>query len=147
MRTLLDEANSWFLESLAYSEGEVRVTVVEGIRSDVAEDIVVGGHVIQGAHTLQPSAESRRVAVRFLRPVAWQVVDESYTSFEESEVRDDTCFLQILTQSGYLKYVETHHGWYKDIVGPATHYRLWTENEVLDVIAHGEPIVEPLRGS
>jgi hypothetical protein len=116
-------------------------------RADAPEDIRVGEHVIKDAYALEPSPESRRAVVRFSRPVAWQVVDESYTSLDTSEVRDDTCFLSTLTQSAYLEYVETNHGWFKGMVGPAIHYRLWTENEVIDVVAHDEPVVELLEGT
>jgi len=143
MRTVLDEAKSWFLETLAYTD-KLRVVVVEGIRRDTPTDIQIGSHVIKGAYALERSSESRRVAVHFPRTVAWQVVDESFTSADTSEVRDDEGFLATLTRSAYLQYVEAHHGWFRDVVGPAAHYRLWTENEVIDVVAHDEPVVESL---
>jgi hypothetical protein len=144
MRTLLDEAESWFLETLTYA-GELTVIVVEGIRSNTPEDKRVGSHVLKGLHAVEAAAGSRRAAIRFPRTIAWQVIDESYTAWDRSEVRDDKGFLVALTQSAYLQYVEAHHGWFKD-VGPAAHYRLWTENEVIDVVAHEEPVVQRLEG-
>jgi len=126
MRTLLDNAKSWFLESLLYGD-QLRVVVVEGIRADTPESLKVGEHVIQNLHALEPSPRSRRAVVLFSQLVAWQVVDESYTLLDKSEVRDDTSFLSTLARSAYLQYVETHHGWFRDMVGPANHYRLWTE--------------------
>ena len=145
MRTFLDEARSWFLESLVYSD-ELHVVLAEGIRSDSSEVLQVGSQVVKDLHALEPSERSRRVAVRFPRTVAWQVVDESYTALDKSEIRDGMEFLVALTQSAYLHYVEAHHGWFKDMVGPATHYRLWTENEVIDAIAHDEPVVQVIKG-
>lgn len=62
-----------------------------------------------------------------------------------SEERDDTGFLAKLTRSEYLRCVEENHGWFKDVVGPAIHYRLWTANEVFDIVAHDEPVVELLK--
>jgi hypothetical protein len=146
MRTQLDETKSWFLESLVY-EDELHVVLVEGLRADEPEDIKVGQHILKDIFVVEPSPGSRRAVVQFLQPVAWQVVDESYTSLDKSEVHEDTCFLSTLTQSAYLQYVETHHGWFKEMVGPATHYRLWTENEVIDVIGHEEPVVRLLESN
>lgn len=145
MRTHLDDAKTWFLDKLVYAD-EIAVVVVEGFRG-APEDFQVGEHVIRDACRLEPRDDSRTLVVRFSRPVAWQVVDESYTSASDTEVRDDDCFLQVLSSSPYLDYVTGHHGWYTDIVGPAKHYRLWTENDVLDVVAHDEPVVEALKGT
>ena len=145
MRTHLDNAKSWFLEKLDYSD-EIGVVVVEVIRGDSPEEFRVGEQVVRDAYPLEPRAGSRKFIVKFFRPVAWQVVDESYTSREGAEVRDDDCFLQVLSNSPYLDYVSKHHGWYVETVGPAKHYRLWTENNVIDVIAHDEPHVEPIKG-
>ncbi len=140
MQTDLDKSKTWFLESLVYTD-KIEVTVVEGIRGEIAEDVQVGEQVISGTYPVQPEPESRRLRVIFSRPVAWQVVDESYTSADDTEVSDDNYFLQILTKSPYLEYVDKHHGWYVDMVGPACHYRLWTEDDVIDVVAHDEPVV------
>ena len=146
VRTVLDDSETWFLERLIYTD-EIAVVVVEGFRGDTPEDIQVGEHVIRDANPVEPRVDSRRLVVRFSRPIACQVVDESYTSWEQDEVRDDDCFLQVLSSSPYLDYVTKHHGWYTDMVGPGKHYRLWTEDEVIDVIAHDEPVVEPFEGT
>jgi hypothetical protein len=142
MRTLLDAAHSWLLESLSYEE-ELLVTVVELFRNDASESLTVGGQTIDGLHALAPTTRSRRLTVRFVRIVAWQVVNESYTAFDKSEQRDDGRFLHMITHSAYLTYVEANHGWFTAVAGPAHHYRLWTEDEVVDVVAHQVPVVEP----
>lgn len=146
MRTILDEASSWFLETLYYAD-ELAVIVVEAIRSEEPKDLRIGEAVIKDTYALEPTGSSRKLVVRFPRAIAWQVVDESYTAFDESESRDDESRIQILSTSAYLDYVETHHGWFKDTVGPARHYRLLTEREVIDVVAHDEPTVEIWRDS
>ena len=53
------------------------------------------------------------MTVKFQRPVAWQVVDESYTTWDEDEDRDDIGFLQVLSKSKYRDYVDATHGWYR----------------------------------
>lgn len=98
MRTILDEAKSWWLEALAYAD-HLGVTVVEEICSPTPEDVQVGSYVFKETYRIEPSSESRRVLVRFTEIIAWQVVDESYTSWDDTEIRDGKGFLVALTQS------------------------------------------------
>jgi hypothetical protein len=142
MRTILEEAKTWFLHSLSY-KGSLAITLIEGIVGADAEGVAVGNTVI---HTRPVSVlpASRLVLIRFPRYIAWQVVDESFTAFDEYEQRDDESFLQILAKSKYFDYVNANHGWYADIIGAGKHYRVWTENEVIDVVACEEPIIEPV---
>jgi hypothetical protein len=146
MKTLLDEFHASFLHAAVYTEGDLRVIVAEGFRAAEPEDITIGGHVIKGTYAINTSEESRLVEVRFTRPIAWQLVDESFTAWDDYEVREDTCSLQVLTQSRYLDYVRANHGWFEDIRGPAKHYRVWTENEVIDVVACEPPAIGPVTG-
>lgn len=143
MRTILDNARSWFLESLIFDKA-LRVVVVEGIRSDEPDDMHIGGHVIRNAYAVAPTPNSRQVAIRFSRIVAWQVVDESFTTADASEVRDDDGMLRILTKSAYMDYIKAHHGWFEDVVGPALHYQLLTEDAIVDVISLVQAVVELL---
>ncbi len=147
MKTVLDEFHMSFLHAAMYTEGDLRIIVAEGFRAAEPEDITIGGHVIKGTYAINTSEESRFVEVRFRRPIAWQLVDESFTAGNEYEVREDKFALQVLKQSRYLDYVRAHHGWFEDMGrGPGKHYRVWTENEVIDVVACESPTVEPYEG-
>ena len=55
---------------------------------------------------------------------------------------DDTSFIQILSRSHYLDYIRTHHGWFEDRMPTAKLYRVWTENDVIDVLSPDAPRVE-----
>jgi hypothetical protein len=147
MKTLLDDFHASFLHATIYTEGELRIIVAEGFRAAEPEDITIGGHVIKGTYAIDTSEESRLVEVRFSRPIAWQLVDESFTAGNDYEVREDKFALQVLTQSRYLDYVKANHGWFEEMGrGPGKHYRVWTENEVIDVVACEDPTVEPYEG-
>jgi hypothetical protein len=144
MKTLLDEFHASFLHAAIYTEGDLRIIVAEGFRAAEPEDITIGAHVIKGTYAINTSEESRLVEVRFSRPIAWQLVDESFTAGNEYEVREDKFVLQVLKRSRYLDYVLGNHGWFEDMGrGPGKHYRVWTENEVIDVVACEPPTVEP----
>jgi len=143
MKTLLDDLYTSFLHAAIYTGGELRIIVAEGFRATEPEDLTIGGHVIKGTYALNTSEQSRLVEIRFCRPIAWQLVDESFSSFDEYEVREDSFALQVLTQSRYLDYVLANHGWFEDMGrGPGKHYRVWTENEVIDVVACQDPKVD-----
>jgi hypothetical protein len=147
MKTVLDEFHALFLHAAIYTEGDLRIIVAEGFRAAEPEDITIGGHVIKGTYAINTSEESRLVEVRFSRPIAWQLVDESFTAGNEYEVREDEFALQLLTQSRYLDYVRANHGWFEEMGrGPGKHYRVCTENEVIDVVACEAPTVEPYQG-
>jgi hypothetical protein len=147
MKTLLDEFYTWFLHAAMYTEDDLRIIVAEGFRAAEPEDLRIGGHVIKDTYAINTSEESRLVEICFSRPIAWQLVDESFTSGNEYEVREDKFALQVLTQSRYLDYVRENHGWFEDMGrGPAKLYRVWTQNEVIDVVACEPPRVEPFEG-
>ena len=147
MKTLLDDFHTSFLHAALYAEGELRIIVAEGFRAAEPEDITILGHVIKDTYAINTSEDNRLVEVRFSKPIAWQLVDESFTAGNEYEVREDKFALQVLTQSRYLDYVRANHGWYEDVGrGSGKHYRVWTENEVIDVVACEAPTVEPYEG-
>lgn len=141
MRTILDGAHTWFLHAVVYQDA-LRVIVAEGITSDQTEELRVGAHTIKDLRSVDVSEKSRLFEIRFGKFVAWQVVDELFTSFDEYEQRDDTGTLQSLSRSKYLDYVNANHGWYEDRAGPAKHYRICTANEIVDVVACESPTIE-----
>ncbi len=144
MRTVLDDAKTWLLHGIVYQD-DLRIIVVEGFQSEEAEDLVVGETNLGPAHSIDIRSDSRKMVVRFPRLVAWQVVDESFTSHDDYESGDDGV-LRILDRSRYLDYVVENHGWFRDMVGPARHYRIWTEDDVIDVIAFDEPEIREWDG-
>jgi hypothetical protein len=147
LNTLLDEFHSCFLRAVVYADGELRIVVAEGFRTAQPEDITIAGHVIKDTYAVDTSDKSRLVEVRFSKPIAWQLVDESFTGWDEYEERDDKSKLQLLGRSKYLDYVRKSHGWFEDIRGPGKHYRVWTENEVMDVVACEPPVVGITAGT
>lgn len=147
MKTPLDTGRTWFLLILKYAADNrtLLIDIEEGFVADKEESVAINGHVMEGLRAIAPTAMSRQFRISFTSYVAWQVVDESYSTFDKTEERDDTGFVQVLTQSKYLDYVESKHGWYSRLQGPAKHYRVWTENEVVDVVTTEEVTIEPLH--
>ena len=141
MRTILDESRTWFLQNLSY-DGGLKILLIEGFVGTKSEDIKIGDTVLSDTHPIETSQTSKTVQIQFSHFVTWQVIDECFSNFDDYEKRDDLSFLQILERSKYLDYVNANHGWYTDVFGSAKHYRVWTENEVIDIVSCKEPSIE-----
>jgi hypothetical protein len=140
MRTILEEAKTWFLHSLSYRE-KLTITLIEGMVDRESEEVQTRNIIVHGEHRINILPASRVVSIQFSQYIAWQVVNESFTSFDEYEQRDDTGFIQVLGRSKYFDYVNANHGWYADMIGAGKHYRIWTEDEVIDVVTCTEPVI------
>jgi hypothetical protein len=101
--------------------------------------------ILRTSRPIEVRVDSRLMVVRFPRTVAWQVVDESFTSWDDYEERDDKSIIQVITRSKYLDYVHENHGWFRETFGPAKLYRVLTANEVIDVVACEPPSIEPWK--
>lgn len=94
------------------------------------------------SYAILPAEHGRRVAIIFDRPVVWQCVDESWTTGDEYEEGEGEGALRVLTRSRSLEYVHAAHGWFVDVIGPAKHYRVWTQDEVIDVVSLDPPSLQ-----
>lgn len=146
MKTILDNCKTLFLYGLLYNES-LQLFVSEGFVLDEKQSIKVGKATIDDLKPIERTANGRQYKVEFdfHDLINFQVINESYTTFDESEVRDTDGFLQVISGSKYLSFVENNHGWYKDVIDhEGKHYRLWTEDEVIDIISIKEPKIEEI---
>ncbi|MEL6821481.1 MAG: hypothetical protein AAFP70_06960 [Calditrichota bacterium] len=111
MKTILDDAKTWFLHGVVYQD-ELYVIVIEGFVGEPTEEITIADYTIKDLSPIEISKDSRTMAVRFPHFVAWQVVDESYSSSDEYENHEDSGKLSTLSRSKYLDYVRDNHGWF-----------------------------------
>ncbi|MEM6750128.1 MAG: hypothetical protein AAGA57_05680 [Planctomycetota bacterium] len=145
MRSPLDQAQTLYLQQLRY-DGELELIVAEGLASPTAESLQVGDKQLQGLHRFQVTENSQAFKVLFSHCIAWQVLDENYTQFDPYEIKADDGKLRTLSRSRYLDHIIAYHGRFQDIEGPAKHYRVWTEDEVIDVVACEPPQVVKVDG-
>ncbi len=136
----------WQLHAVAY-QGDLRLILAEMFVGEPDIDRTDPNPAVQemlrGSRPIEVRDESRLMLVKFPVTVAWQVIDESYTSWDDYEERDDKSVVQVITRSKYLDYVHENHGWFRDVLGPAKLYRVWTADEVVDVVACEPPTIEP----
>jgi hypothetical protein len=147
MKTILDNCKTLFLEGLLYTE-TLQIVVSEGFVLDKTQSIQVGQKTIEDVRSIEKIENSSqfKIEFNFQDLINFQVINESYTSLDKNEIRDTDGFIQIVSQSQYMDFVENHHGWYKDILNnEAKLYRIWTEDEVIDVVSIKEPRIEKIK--
>jgi len=141
VKSILAEAEWWFLERLDYKGALLVVEVTEGIVSSIPEDVSIDdAGTIDGAHPIEVTDQSRRVRVEFANVLAYQVTDESYAVpvSEKTEVVDG----QILcrhTSSEYLEHVRKNSLIKHLVDDPVHHYSLNLADDIIDVITSSNP--------
>ena len=141
MKSILAEAEWWFLECLGYEGALLVVEVAEGIVSSVPEDVSIDdAGTIGGARPIEVTDKSRRVRVQFSNVLAYQVTDESYENGDPGQVEG-----QILCRhsgSAYQQYV-IQNSLIKDLVDdPVQHYSLNLADDIIQVITTTEPSID-----
>ncbi len=134
MKTDLDSSKYWFVHHLSYQEN-LRILVTEGIVGAQPEH----QEMSENLFPVNVADNSRTLDIKFTAPIAWQVIQERFCIPDKNEVGETVGILRKIERSKYLDYVNESHGWYKDVIGPATHYRLICALEIIDVISLTEP--------
>ena len=136
----LNNCYTLFFDSITF-DGDLRINVIEGRKSKSPESLEICGKELGLVHKLQPESDSSEFTISFQRPVVWQVIDESYSIYNDEEEFDLKGLFSIISKSRYLEYVNQTHGLYKDCIGPGKLYRVWTEDQVIEVVAVDEPTI------
>ncbi|MBL8815568.1 MAG: hypothetical protein JNL58_06030 [Planctomyces sp.] len=138
----------WQVHAIVY-RNDLQLILAEMFVGEPDDNIVDPNPVLQmilrETRPIEVRDDSRLMVVRFSRTVSWQVVDESFTSWNDNEECDDESTIQIITRSKYLDYVHENHGWFRETVGLAQLYRVVTANEVIDVVAFEPPTIVPWK--
>jgi hypothetical protein len=144
MKTILDEGHTWFLD-YSIKAKDLKITLIEG-KKGKQEVINISGKEIGQGTRVEINKDNKKVLITFKETVSYQIIDESFTSFDKYEIQENEGnYLKILSRSRYLDYINTNHGLYIHLQGPAKHYRIWTCDDVIDVIAYEEPEIKLLE--
>ncbi|MFD2247277.1 hypothetical protein [Pontibacter ruber] len=143
MKSILDSAYAFYLGDILYrGSGSLQVILIEAFVKQEQVDIQITENSNLKCYPIKPTESSRQFTISFEHVIAWQVIDESWYNFDENEIRDSLGTLQVIQNSKYFEYINKYHGWYIHSIGPAKHYRIGTENEVIDVVSCEEPHIQ-----
>lgn len=142
MKSILDNGYSWILERIEYSNG-LDIYLRELKRGPMQDAEIAGSAIIKNVYPLRSDESCLAARVSFSDLLAWQCLNESATTDFSGDVQESAGFLSVLSSSAYLSYVLSNHGWYVEVQKrPVRHYRVWSENEILDVVSFGAPAIE-----
>lgn len=90
------------------------------------------------------SSEQVFAKIEFDNFLCWQCYDESANIPDESEVVESPGFVSVLTKSRYYDYAISDFGWYVELQSPVKLYRIWSEDDIVEVVAYSDPKVSVL---
>lgn len=116
--------------------GEMEPEMLDGLDQPVAS-------VVAKCRPIQPS--SRVIDIRFDNYIMYQVRNESFCQFEPKSIRNGN-YLATYEQSKLLEYLSVATDVQQDDDGsfypaPWAHYSIFTQNQVIDIISHCEPVL------
>ncbi len=140
MKTILDTSHSLLLESIQYDDEGLKIEFLELFRNSEPENIQISNDItINDAYAIEPNENSKKFIVHFEEILTWQVVDESAYCYDENEILDSDGFLKVVDNSDYMQYARKQFGWYEEVIGKTQHFRIWSENRIVDIISAIEP--------
>ena len=116
--------------------GENTPDITDGLTAPVADVVSKCSPILPG---------NKMIDIRFDNYILYQVRNESYVSFDRTEARHGK-YLCIFAESKLLAYLENvtdvqrgENG--STYPGPWRHYGIRTQNQIIDVVSHFEPMV------
>lgn len=148
MQTLLNEFYQCHLLAIVYEQGSLSILIAEAFRAEEPSDVEILGMTIKGSYAVEPSEKSRVVQVLFPEPVIWQVSLEDRRSPNVYDVHDAQDPLRVYAQSRYLDFARQQAWFVEDdpAKGGPRHYGVFTEFEIIDVVASAAPTVRLYSG-
>jgi len=144
VKTILDDANTWFFHALVHRDEKLQVIIVEGIKAAQPEDLIIGTKNLGPTWRVDVTDASRWVCVSFGRVCGYQVINESLMSADDYEIHDRG-FLRVYERSRYMEFMRSHAIMEHPMAENARHFCILTEEQIIDVAAVGEPQFELLQ--
>ena len=134
----LDESpdNELHIRINAACVGDVKPKMLDGLEPQIAS-------VVAKCRPILPS--SRVIDILFENYILYQVRNESYCHFDPKSARNGN-YLAIYDKSSLLEYLliatDVQQGNDGDFYpAPWVHYSVFTQNQVIDIVSHCEPVV------
>lgn len=145
MRTVLDDALTWFLESSCQQpEGALVIRLAEGIKGKERLPVEVDDIILGPYFPVTIEAASRVAEVRFRNTLAFFSLNESYDVPDPTLQSDDRSKLRAVSTSLFRQYLSTNTSAFASGPENLTEWLLWTENQLFQVLCSGEPEVRLL---
>ena len=140
MKTILDEAYTWFLERCTQlPSGEIHIRLVEGIKGADRLPVHIGEDIVGPYYPVAVKQTSRVVDIRFPHVLVFFTYNESYDGKDLELDADGNTVLRKVNASSFRKYSAAKTSALEMGIEPLNEYLLWTEDQVFQVLVMGEP--------
>lgn len=143
MKTVLDGAHTWFLESFRQGPyDKLVIRLAEGAMSATAQPWVNPAGDEQGqAHRVATSAPCRVAEVIFDNALAFFTFREGFDASDPNMVLEEhASYIRRVEQSSLQEFARQATGLYTTWIEGITEYHVWTEEQIFQVFS-----VEPPR--
>jgi hypothetical protein len=142
MKTSLDTAHTWFLEGSAQlPSGELRIRLAEGIKGSERKPVEITDGVVRSLFPVTVQSSSRAVDVIFENAHALFTFNESYDTDKLALITEDRAKLRRVSASSFRKHASATTSIFELVAVPISEWFLWTEDQVFQILATGEPTI------
>jgi len=144
--TRLDESHSLFLIRIEEPhENKLRIVVqASELHPELARDIVFGEVNLGPGTPILPTGPIFEISWPKNQYIAYQVLNESYGRADDSEFTGN--HLRIYARSPFLDFLQATSIASQAFPGAFSHYRIFSENHVIDIASQESPEVRILEG-
>jgi len=147
MKTSLDTAHTWFMEGSAQlPSGEFRIRLAEGIKGGARKPVVISEGVVRNFFPVTVEISSRAVDVIFENAHAVFTFNESYDTNKLALTSEDRTKLRRVTTSSFREHASATTSIFDLVSAPISEWFLWTEDQVFQILASGEPTIVEVPG-
>lgn len=127
-------------------ENMLHLIIQEGIISDEEKTLDLGATKFEGYREISVTPESKAYEVFFESYIAYSVINESYSQWDDYEVFEGKVF-RIYQKSRFLDYLKVDSFATEEYPGPFVHYGFCCSNHIVNVASQYKAKIKQLRGS
>ncbi len=127
-------------------ENMLRLIIQEGIISDEEKTLDLGAAKFEGFREISVTDESKAYQVIFESYIAYSVVNESYSQWDDYELFEGKVF-RIYQKSRFLDYLKLDSFATKDYPGPFEHFGFACSNHIVNIASQNKPKIKQLHGA
>jgi hypothetical protein len=140
MTSILDSANTWFLESYQQGPyGGLSINLVEGVKGAERQPVEVGAQTLGPHYPVTIEPHSRCVTVRFKDLRGLFTFPESYDSKDPKLVLAEGRFLRRVEASSFREFVGSSTTAILEFRGGFSEWLVWTEEQIFLVLTGEQP--------
>ena len=143
----IDSHNCIFLTHIEEpEENTLHLIIQEGILSDEETTWEIGDAKLEGVKEISITGKSCAYEVSFDSYIAYSVLNESYTEWDDYDSFDGKLF-RIYQKSRFLDYLKLASFASEEFPGPFIHYGFCCVNHIVNIASLNEPSIKQLRGT